>query len=99
MNQKKTPIEINICVDNHVITHGTCARLVVAIFECLAFHRNQIPFVFETFKHMVNRMRAAVESEELLSWNDYQFQRQKSLAIETLDSYNLTSKVIFFYVY
>lgn len=87
--------EIPINVKNiEIISNKTQAFMLIAIIEFLSFQRNQIPFVYETYKYMVNQIR---KKDEILvedDWNNHMLEMKRNSAIDTLDSLADISKNI-----
>lgn len=81
---------IDVNFDVSVITRETTAKMLSAIAEFLAFNRNQIPFVYQTFQFMVERMKVEPSEE----WNNFHIEHQRALAQSTLQYFNLLRKRI-----
>lgn len=82
-------ISVQVPFEADVITHHTTARILTAIIDHLAYHRRQIPFVYNTFKFMVDKFQRASElsddaapSDDL---NHFHVDRERTLAFETLE--------------
>lgn len=79
--------EIPINLTNiEIISNKTQAFMLIAIIEFLSFQRNQIPFVYETYKYMVNKFRKNYECVDEADWNNHILDKKRNSAIETLDS-------------
>lgn len=90
-NVKEIPINLK---NIEIISNKTQAFMLIAIIEFLSFQRNQIPFVYETFKYMVNKIRKNNEFVVEDNWNNQMLEMKRNSAIETLDSLADISKNI-----
>lgn len=87
--------EIPINLKNiEIISNKTQAFMLIAIIEFLSFQRNQIPFVYETYKYMVNKLRKNDKICDEEDWNNHMLEKKRSSAIDTLDSLTDVSKNI-----
>lgn len=84
-------LDLDVNFDVSVVTRETTAKILTAIAEFLAFHRNQIPFVYQTFQFMVERIMKFEPSED---WNNFHIEQQRALAQSTLQYFNLLRKRI-----
>lgn len=82
---------IDVNFDVSVITRETTAKMLSAIAEFLAFNRNQIPFVYQTFQFMVEKVMKLEPSDD---WNNFHIEHQRAVAQSTLQYFNLLRKRI-----
>lgn len=86
---------VDIKLKDEVITHRTLTRMLLSVIEFLSYNRNQIPFVYETFNHLVNgfvNSASQVKSNEL-NITTIAMNRQRSLAIKIRDEFEEIAKV------
>lgn len=74
-----------------IVTRETTAKILTAIAEFLAFHKNQIPFVYQTFQFMVERLMTFHSSDD---WNNFHIEQQRAIAQSTLQYFKLLRKRI-----
>ncbi|XP_061391764.1 uncharacterized protein LOC133327215 [Musca vetustissima] len=83
-------VEFDLPVEVDVLTTGTVAEVVNAVLESLLYQRNQIPFVYKTYRYYVNKWTDDEEKhkdmEAMDSVTNFQVQRQRNLAKSTKDS-------------
>lgn len=82
-NKQSANVDINL--ENTVVTYKTAAQILMSIIQFLLFNRNQIPFVYETYSQMVTNLeksRATNEADKTVITN-YAVERQRDKAIET----------------
>ncbi|KAH8420747.1 hypothetical protein KR222_003876 [Zaprionus bogoriensis] len=84
----QTPKNVELQLQNvAVLTAGIAAEIVNGILDFLLFHRSQIPFVYKTYKYYVEKWDEANEAQQAEeSFQDYQLQKQRSLAKETKEA-------------
>ncbi|XP_073814285.1 uncharacterized protein [Musca autumnalis] len=89
-------VELDLNVEVDVLTAGTVAEVVNAILESLLYQRNQIPFVYKTYRYYVNKWADGDEryGAEVESVKNFQVQRQRQLAKTTKDSISAMREVI-----
>lgn len=85
----KSPIDIEFTAS--IVTSTTVGSLFAAILDLLLFHRNQIPFVYNTFKYMVEKFEA-LDGEDV-EWQHYLVDRERKLASKTLHNVKMLKKV------
>lgn len=82
----KISAEIDINLENEVITYKSLARALLSIVEFLSFNRNQIPLVYQTFNHLTSALEKRIpndDSESDYGVHDLALERQRNLAIST----------------
>lgn len=89
--EKYTSAPIDIEFNASVVTSNTVASLFTAILDLLLFQRNQIPFVYHTFKYMVEKFDA-LDGEEV-EWQNHLVDRQRKLAAKTLHNVKMLKRV------
>lgn len=62
MRKVNKTFEVNFSSD--VLTRECAGQVFIAIYELLLFQRNVIPFVYPTFKYLVNRLPDLDEDHE-----------------------------------
>lgn len=86
---------LNIDLENTIITNERCLSICLSIVEFLLFNRNQIPFVFDSLKRMVEKIeksRTAEISDGTV--RNYAIDRQRDIAIQTTKKFAEISDVI-----
>lgn len=91
----KTATSVDIQLDNAVITYKTLTRILLSIIEFLSYNRNQIPFVYETFNHMVNGLvnKSQQQCTSELSMTNIALERQRESAVNIRGKFQEISKV------
>ncbi|KAH8268087.1 hypothetical protein KR018_012672 [Drosophila ironensis] len=69
-----------------VLTSGTAAEFVNGILDFLLYQRQQIPFVYKTYKFIVEGWSDKEEAREQGSFKDYQLNQQRSKAKATKEA-------------
>lgn len=91
----QTPKNIELQLqDVAVLTAGIAAEIVNGILDFLLFHRSQIPFVYKTYKYYVEKWDENGKENSKESFQDYQIQKQRSLAKETKEAISNMREVI-----
>lgn len=85
----KTNLDLHIEVD--VLTTGAVAEVVNGILESLLYQRNQIPFVYKTYRYYVNKWLEQDGNQSNTNGNDpgihsFQMQRKRQLATSTKEA-------------
>ncbi|XP_062562519.1 uncharacterized protein LOC134226022 [Armigeres subalbatus] len=75
-----------------VNTEESCSRMLQTIIQVLLFQRSQIPFCYEVFKTIVNKLKVDMTAEDPLKWANYQLEKQRDLAIEMLHNIQILFK-------
>lgn len=88
--ENATILDINL--NASVITQRISAKILTSTIECLIYMKNQIPFPFETFQQMTNKLKAC-RSDDEQNWNNFLLDKQRLLAVETFDKVNSLLKV------
>jgi hypothetical protein len=83
MNQE-TGVQLKIPLNIDVFTSATAARIIKTIVEYLAFHRNQIPSSFESYKFIVERLKNSLVNDDG-EWSSCLQNKSKKEAITTLE--------------
>lgn len=99
--------ELNLNIEVDVLTAGSAADVVNSILEFLLFQRNQIPFVYNTYKYYVGLWADEVEgnanngigiytkSEQAISsLHCYQLERQREQAVRTKETISAMRELI-----
>lgn len=78
-------LQVNLGVEVDVFTAGSAAEVANAILESLLFQRNQIPFVYKTYRYYVDKWMEddkKLEGVEQMYTGSHSFQtqRQRDLA-------------------
>lgn len=88
---------VDIPIDCPVITAQTVSSIVSTVLDLLLFQRKQIPLVYQTFKFMVEKFPAEqTEGDgggDSGDWNDYQVERVRQEALQTLNSIKAMKRV------
>lgn len=95
MSDSAWDYSLNIDLENTIITNEGAARMCLSIVEFLLFNRNQIPFVFDSLKRMVERIEKSRTAE--ISYDtvrNYAIDRQRDIAIHTTKKFAEISDVI-----
>lgn len=75
---------IDIRLENVVVTYKTAVRVLLSIVEFLSYNRNQIPLVYETFIHMVSKLEQCSENADAeTEVIDFNIGRQREAAVKT----------------
>lgn len=90
----KISTTVDIKLTDEVITYKTLTRILQSIIEFLSYNRNQIPFVYETFNHMVNGFKNKTLEDNEMNMTNITLERQRNLAVETRNKFEDISKVI-----
>lgn len=81
--------------DVDVLTAEIAAEIVNGILDFLLFHRSQIPFVYKTYKYYVEKWDEHEEMDNVKeSFQDYQIQKQRSLAKDTKEAISNMREVV-----
>lgn len=88
----KNATYLDINLNSSVITQRISAKLLTSTIECLIYMKNQIPFPFETFQQMTDKLKKC-RSDDKQSWNNFLLDKQRLLAVETFDKVNSLLKV------
>lgn len=84
----KVLAEIQIDLNEMVVTYKTATRVLLSVIEFLSYNRNQIPLVFETFNLMASKMEKAAPTDQASNAiKDFAMGRQKELVIKTNQSF------------
>lgn len=89
--------KIDLLLEVDVLTAGTAAEIVNSILETLLFQRNQIPFVYKTYRYYINKWREQEDSENVDVLN-FQVQRKKQQATSTKEAIGSMRQVHLFFV-
>ena len=88
------PKIVDLCLDIDVLTAESAANVVNKILEFLLFQRNQIPFVYNTYRYYVNKWPQDEEIDSVLGTKrNFQFERQRKEAKQTKESISKMRKV------
>lgn len=75
-------------------TSKTAAKIMISIVEFLLYNWNQIPLVFEQFRHMIEKFTEAKNTNELDTVvRNYKIERQRNEAIQVYEKYKELSDV------
>lgn len=94
----KIAANLDINLDNCIITYKTVTRLLLSIIEFLSYNRNQIPLVYETFNHLVKNLENCSKNKSdecLIDVKDFAIERQRELAVRTNRKFQEISEVMF----
>ncbi|XP_055904062.1 uncharacterized protein LOC129939904 [Eupeodes corollae] len=83
---------VDVNIETDVVTGETAAHIVTAILEFLLYQRNQIPFVYKTFKYLISKWKSNENNDEVPA--NFQVERQKDVARQTMDCIKLMGQVI-----
>ncbi|KAM7364402.1 uncharacterized protein ACRADG_000913 [Cochliomyia hominivorax] len=91
--------QINLYVEVDVLTAGTTAEIVNAILESLLYQRNQIPFVYKTYRYYVNKwlqqdQNQSEQNNDSSGVYSFQAQRKKQQATATKEAISAMSQTI-----
>lgn len=90
--QQKTIVDIPIKCP--IVTAQTVSTLIVVILDALLFERKQIPFVYPTFKFMVEKFRPLLlEQSSEAAWDEYLIERERRTALDTLQKIKSLKRV------
>lgn len=83
--------QLDLYIEVDVLTAGTTAEVVNAILESLLYQRNQIPFVYKTYRYYVNKWLEQEGKQSILDSegngvHSFQVQRKKQQATTTKDA-------------
>ncbi|XP_058982860.1 uncharacterized protein LOC131804272 [Musca domestica] len=91
-------VELNLFLEVDILTAGTIAEVINSVLESLLYQRNQIPFVYKTYRYYVNKWNDDDEQQEDMEQLDnvknFQVQRQRNLAKSTKDSISAMREAI-----
>lgn len=73
-------IEINLDVN----TEESGSRALQTIIQVLLFQRSQIPFCYEIFQTIVNKLKTELAGIDSSKWKNYQLAKQREVAISLL---------------
>lgn len=90
--------QLDLYIEVDVLTPGTAAEVVNSILESLLYQRNQIPFVYKTYRYYVNKwMDEQTKHEngeaEMTGIHSFQAQRQKQQATMTKEAISAMRQV------
>lgn len=99
--------QLNLNIEVDVLTAGSAADVVNSILEFLLFQRNQIPFVYNTYKYYVElwtdevtgNANGGIETctksgQSISSLHSYQIERQREQALRTKEAISAMRKLI-----
>ncbi|XP_065372061.1 uncharacterized protein LOC135963938 [Calliphora vicina] len=83
--------QLDLYIEVDVLTAGTTAEVVNAILESLLYQRNQIPFVYKTYRYYVNKWleqegKQSILDNEGYGVHSFQVQRKKQQATTTKEA-------------
>uniref|UniRef100_A0A1I8Q9A3 Uncharacterized protein n=1 Tax=Stomoxys calcitrans TaxID=35570 RepID=A0A1I8Q9A3_STOCA len=87
-------VQLNLNIGVDVLTAGSMVEVVNAILESLLYQRNQIPFVYQTYRYYVNKWKENDFKQAECADLNFQVQRQRSNAKNTKDSICAMRRVI-----
>lgn len=90
----KISTTVDIKLVNEVITYKTLTRILQSTIEFLSYNRNQIPFVYETFNHMVNGFSNKGLQDNAMNMTNIALERQRNLAVDIRNKFEDISKVL-----
>lgn len=76
-------VQLDLYVEADVLTAGCCREIVNSIFESLLYQRNQIPFVYKTYRYYVSKWLEDDEKSDLGTMSvgvNFHLQRQRDRA-------------------
>lgn len=79
--------ELNVNCDDIVMTTDAAAHILIATIESIAFNRYQIPFPFNMFHQLIEKLESKPDSVEKSNWNDYLLLKQRNAAKDTWSAY------------
>lgn len=91
--------QLDLYVEVDVLTTGAAADVVNAILESLLYQRNQIPFVYKTYRYYVNKwLKHQDRNESNANANDigvpsFQVQRKRQMATNTKEAISAMTEV------
>lgn len=100
--KKKSDITTNVDIHlgNDFVTNKAAVNVLLAIAKFLLFNRSQIPFVYETFYYMANKLEKAKSMHNKSGENvcntfvkSYAMERQRDIAIQTYRKFKEISDV------
>lgn len=99
--------QLNLNIEVDVLTAGSTADVVNSILEFLLFQRNQIPFVYNTYKYYVGLWSDEVEgianggieicpnsTQAVNTLHSYQLERQREQALQTKEAISAMRELI-----
>lgn len=85
---------VDVSVGDAAVTSKTAAKIMISIVEFLLYNWNQIPLVFEQFRHMIEKFSEAKNTNELDAVvKNYKIERQRNEAIQVYQKYKQLSDV------
>lgn len=85
---------VDINLETDIVTGEIVAHFVTSILEFLLYQRNQIPFVCKTFKYLISKWKTNDEDNNEESPGNFQIDRQKDLARQTMNCIKLMGDII-----
>ncbi|XP_037814503.1 uncharacterized protein LOC119605459 [Lucilia sericata] len=91
--------QLDLYIEVDVLTAGTTAEVVNAILESLLYQRNQIPFVYKTYRYYVNKWLEQEQKQskldnEICGVQSFQVQRKKQQATATKEAISAMRETI-----
>lgn len=85
---------VDVSVGNNAVSSKTAAKIMISIVEFLLFNWNQIPLVFEQFRHMIEKLTEMRDPNELhAEVKNWKIERQRNEAIQAYQKYKELSEV------
>ncbi|XP_065086082.1 uncharacterized protein LOC135708061 [Ochlerotatus camptorhynchus] len=81
----KTATVLDVQMNVDIITGESCSKMLQTIVQTLLFQRSQIPFCYQMFRAIVNKIKAEMAGTEESKWGNYQLAKQREVAIKTLE--------------
>lgn len=93
LNKNKSNV-VEVSVGETAVTAKTAAKIMISIVEFLLYNWNQIPLVFEQFRHMIEKFTEAKNTNELDAVvRNYKIERQRNEAMQVYEKYKELSDV------
>lgn len=90
---EKVTTDLDINLGNILITSNGAAHMCLSIIEFLLFYRNQIPFVYDTLCHMVNKFEKNKTGNHDDTVKNYALDRHRKKATRTIHTFSEISDV------
>lgn len=92
----KIVAQMDINLDDMIVTYRTVTRVLMSMIEFLSFNRHQIPMVFETFTHLTSNLekqQLQQNSDDCPEMKNFALDRQRELVITTNQNFRDMSNV------
>lgn len=94
MSVKSKNVDVSVNVADEELTLNRAKAIFSSLVKILAVQRNQIPFSYQTFNLLVNRVcQDDEDASKEGSWKAFQVEKQRDLAKSTVQDYEKFLKV------